>query len=416
MMADDDPEIEERLKRINSVKPTGRKGVNPWAIGGVCATGGLLLGAYIVAVAPNLHEATAPPKTSTSAEFEGGDGSDGFVFARSEDPLPNVPQKSAEAERLAQLVADLTAQIEELKNKPTTVTDDAALAELKRQNDELERSVQMAQNALDAERAMAAQQLAEVQATAAQEAELQRRRAEAEALRQAQINSDMVAFRGGASVGVTENAFGGAYLGDDEFLRASAAPAEIRQAEILANPGHTVVQGTLIEATLEVAINSDLPGVVSAVVSYDVWSFDMARVLIPRGSKLYGRYDSDVGAGQRRILVAWNRIITTDGQSVKIAAYGSDRLGRSGLPATVRSHFFQKFGSAALLSIIGAAPDYAAAQSKSAAGGDVIKSVGGDLENATDGAIGEYLSIPSTLSTHQGAVVMVRVDSDLEFF
>ena len=72
-MADDDPEIEERLKRINSVKPTGRKGVNPWAIGGVCATGGLLLGAYIVAVAPNLHEATAPPKTSTSAEFEGGD-------------------------------------------------------------------------------------------------------------------------------------------------------------------------------------------------------------------------------------------------------------------------------------------------------------------------------------------------------
>lgn len=99
----------------------------------------------------------------------------------------------------------------------------------------------------------------------------------------------MVAFRGGASVGVTENAFGGAYLGDDEFLRASAAPAEIRQAEILANPGHTVVQGTLIEATLEVAINSDLPGVVSAVVSYDVWSFDMARVLIPRGSKLYGR-------------------------------------------------------------------------------------------------------------------------------
>lgn len=86
--------------------------------------------------------------------------------------------------------------------------------------------------------------------------------------------------------------------------------------------------------------------------------------------------------------MAWNRIITTDGQSVKIAAYGSDRLGRSGLPATVRSHFFQKFGSAALLSIIGAAPDYAAAQSKSAAGGDVIKSVGGDLENATDGAIG----------------------------
>ena len=413
---DDDP-IERRLDRIKGTQPVRRKGVNPWLVGGLAASGGLLLGGYIVAVAPSGVEKSVPLETSTPAEFGGGDGLDGFSIAKTAAPLPDVPKKSAEVERLTKLVNDLTAEIAALKRSPAAGTDDAALTELKRRNEELERAAQAAQSELDAERALTAQQGVAAQAEAARTAELQRRREEAETRRQAQINSDMVAFRGGeSSKGMSAGDMAGASEDGDQFLRASAVPVEVKQAETIANPSNTITQGTLIEATLETAINSDLPGHISAVVSYDVWSWDMSRVLIPRGSKLFGRYESDVGIGQKRILVAWTRILTTDGQSVEIAAYGSDRLGRSGLPAKVRAHFLQKFGSATLLSIIGAAPDYAAAQSDKNASADAIKAVGGGLESATDGAIGDYLSIPPTLSTDQGAVVMIRVDSDLEFF
>ena len=176
------------------------------------------------------------------------------------------------------------------------------------------------------------------------------------------------------------------------------------------------MQGTLIEASLETALSTDLAGNVSAIVSHDVWSFDMSRVLIPRGSRLFGRYDSDVGAGQRRVLIAWDRLVTTDGQSVSLAAYGTDRIGRSGLPGTVRNHFLQRFGTAALISVIGAVPAVAAAKYNSnQVAADTAKNVGTDLGNAVNQVMADYLSIPPTISVSQGAVVMIRVDADLEF-
>ncbi len=417
MIEDDEATLEARLARVRQEKAARRRGPNPWVIAGVTGAAGLLIGGYVVAVAPTLAEDARPVETSRPAEFDGGSGLDGFVFAKEEPSLPQVKQEDPEIARLQALVDDLTARIDELNRNPVTVTDNAALAEMKRQNEELERQARMAQNALDAERAMAAQAAVEAQALAAREAELQRQRAEAEAKAVAQITSDMIAFRGNSSgSGGAVGDMSGMYDGQDTFLRASAKAVETRQAEILANPSNTIVQGTLIEAALETAIKSDLPGHISAIVTHDVWSWDMTRVLIPRGSKLFGRYASDVGVGQKRILVAWTRILTTDGQSVEIASYGSDRLGRSGLPAKVRAHFLQKFGSAALLSIIGAAPDYAAAQSDSEATSDVVRAMGDDLGNATDDAIGDYLSIPPTLSADQGAVVMIRVDSDIELF
>lgn len=434
--------IAARLTRLEGNAKPSHKGMSPWLIGSLGVVAGLSGGIYVMATAPTGREVAKPVPTSTAAEFAGG-GLDGFTFVRK--PEPAVPetasQDSAEVRRLTALVSELTAKIAEMEKNPTpvAVADEEAMRGLRDQlagiTDELaareealrqaveetarlEREKMQAESELATERAMAGQRASEAQARADQRAELDRRRAEAEAQRQAQIHSDMVAFRAsaGGAVGETAGAAQERFIGGDAFLRASAKAVETREAEVIANPAHTVVQGTVIEAALETAINSDLPGVISAVVSQDVWSFDMARVLIPRGSKLFGRYDSDVGAGQKRILIAWNRIVTTDGQSVEIASYGSDRLGRSGLPAKVRSHFLEKFGSAALLSIIGAAPDYAAARSDNDATADVIKSVGGGLENASDAAIGDYLSIPPTLSTHQGAIVMVRVDADIEFY
>lgn len=153
-----------------------------------------------------------------------------------------------------------------------------------------------------------------------------------------------------------------------------------------------------------------------AQVSHDVWPFDMSRVLVPRGSKLYGRNDSATDLGQRRVLIAWDRLVTTDGQSVALAAYGTDAVGRSGLPGKVRTHFLKRFGSAALISIIGAAPAVAAAQVEDEDAADAMQDVGDGLTGSLSTVLGDYLTIAPMIYVNQGTVVLIRVDADIECF
>ena len=49
----------------------------------------------------------------------------------------------------------------------------------------------------------------------------------------------------------------------------------------------------------------------------------------------------------------WTRLIRPDGVSVALASPGTAFDGSGGLPGKVDTHFFQRFGSAMLLSVIG---------------------------------------------------------------
>ncbi len=119
-----------------------------------------------------------------------------------------------------------------------------------------------------------------------------------------------------------------------------------------------VAQGTMIRGFLETAINTDLPGMVRAVVREDVRSLDGSRILIPKGSRLVGEYKSGLARGQKRVFIVWSRVIRSDGLSAEIASPGADRLGRAGLTGEVDTHFWERFGSAIMLSVIGGAAEY----------------------------------------------------------
>ena len=123
----------------------------------------------------------------------------------------------------------------------------------------------------------------------------------------------------------------------------------------LADPANTVVQGTLIPAVLETAINTDVPGYARAVVSQDVRSFDGSKVLIPRSSRLIGEYKGVTEAGQRRAYLMWTRLVRPDGVSIALASPAADFSGQAGIGGQVNSHFFSRFGSSILLSILGGA-------------------------------------------------------------
>lgn len=127
-------------------------------------------------------------------------------------------------------------------------------------------------------------------------------------------------------------------------------------AKRIPHPNYTVPAGELIPATLEVAINSELPGMVRAITARDIYSLSGNTPLIPSGSTLVGQFNSGVVQGQSRLLVVWNRVQMPDGVIVTLNSPGTDAIGRAGQGAdSINRHFMERFGSGALLSILGGA-------------------------------------------------------------
>jgi type IV secretion system protein VirB10 len=175
----------------------------------------------------------------------------------------------------------------------------------------------------------------------------------------------------------------------------------------LANPATTVVQGTLIPAVLETAIDTDVPGYVRAVVSEDVRSFDGSRVLIPRSSRLIGEYKAATQAGQRRAFLMWTRLVRPDGVSIALASPAADFTGQAGIGGQVNSHFFSRFGSAILLSILGGAGSLVS-------GGASTVVVGGG-QSAASAAVQQNGNRAPTIKVRQGEPIRVFTARDLIF-
>ncbi len=175
-----------------------------------------------------------------------------------------------------------------------------------------------------------------------------------------------------------------------------------------------VPQGTIIVAVLETAINSDLPGMVRAVVSRDVRGFDATKVLIPRGSRLIGQYSNGVALGQSRAFVIWSRLLRNDGVSVQLGSAATDPLGTAGLSGKVNSHFLRRFGAAALLSVITSGLDLLS-NSSGNRGTNVLVGSSTQANQLASIALQREIDIPPTIRIPQGTPVRVFVARDLDF-
>jgi type IV secretion system protein VirB10 len=136
---------------------------------------------------------------------------------------------------------------------------------------------------------------------------------------------------------------------------ATADAAGISLRRRLPPPPGTVEAGTLIPARLLTAVDSDLPGPLLAQVSRDVYDSRRRQVAIPRGTRLLGRYEDQVAAGQRRLLVAWTRLQLPGGATLELSGLpATDAAGAAGLPARTDNHLRRAFGDAILLSLLSA--------------------------------------------------------------
>ena len=190
-------------------------------------------------------------------------------------------------------------------------------------------------------------------------------------------------------------------------------------ARLLRTTGYTITEGTMIPGVLETAIHSDLPGLVRAINSADVYSHDGSQLLIPKGSRLVGRYQSDIRRGQVRVFIIWTRIIRADGLSVLINSPGTDPLGRAGLDGDVDTHFFQIFGAAILLSVLDTGLDIGLEMARDQGSHNTNIGQGSfnnsGLDRAGEIALQDSIRIQPTIHIDQGTRISIMVARDLDF-
>lgn len=203
-----------------------------------------------------------------------------------------------------------------------------------------------------------------------------------------------------------------------------ARPTASAQPTRLAQPDTTMVRGTYLRCVLETRIVSDLDGFASCVVTEPVYSFNGRALLLPKGSKIYGRY----GAGDfmnNRMAVVWDRVLTPSGVDVTLQAPGVDNLGSSGMPGQYDAHWARRISSALMISLLSDAFKYYAAeegptQTGLTSGGLVTQepfesNTAESIQRLAEQAIAENSRRPPTVTINQGTVVNIYVTADIDF-
>ena len=212
---------------------------------------------------------------------------------------------------------------------------------------------------------------------------------------------------------------------NEAFARAQRDKKEKDQGYLTAHlhkpiSNSELFSGSVIPAVLVTGINSQLPGEITAQVRQNVYnSLNPGEVVIPQGSKLIGVYDSGVQYGQSRVLVAWSRVIYPNGETVDLQGMsGVDGLGEAGFPQITDNHYMKIFGSAFLISLLGAGAQLAQPQQSSALsnpgmGQTATGAISQEMDSVGGDMLQKNLSIAPTLKIRPGYIFNVLVSKTM---
>ena len=177
---------------------------------------------------------------------------------------------------------------------------------------------------------------------------------------------------------------------------------------------YEIKAGTIIPAALITGLNSDLPGEVIGQVTEHIYDTATGRhLLIPQGAKIFGRYNADVGYGQERAQVIWDRLIMPDGSSVQLEAMvGTDKAGYAGLADQVDHHLGRLIGAVILSSFISVGANLA-----TDTGDNVVDALGDTAAQQAAQVGGEIidrqLNIQPTITVRPGFKLNILVNKDM---
>ena len=198
----------------------------------------------------------------------------------------------------------------------------------------------------------------------------------------------------------------------DELRPLELAPSVAGQ---LGDRNFLLTQGTMIDCTLQTKLVSTQSGFLTCLATHDVMSANGKVKLIDAGTKFTGYQSGGIQQGQARAFVTWNRLETPSGVIVNLSSPGTGPLGEAGVDGEIDNHFWDRFGNAILLSLVGDFGNWASNQGQS--GNDNIR-----FDNTTQGGqeaiakiLEHSLDIPPTLYKNQGERIGIMVARDLDF-
>jgi type IV secretory pathway VirB10-like protein len=175
-----------------------------------------------------------------------------------------------------------------------------------------------------------------------------------------------------------------------------------------------LMAGSLISASLVTGINSDLPGTVIAQVTQPVYdSISGNHLLIPQGSRLIGRYQSEISFGQSRALLVWDRILFPDGRSIRISEPGADTAGAAGLSDRTDNHWNKVLAAAGLATILGMGAEFG--KDDDGLERAIRRGFGDSISDAGQRVVDRNLAIQPTLRIRPGWPVRILVTRDIIF-
>nr|WP_137388822.1 TrbI/VirB10 family protein [Rhodoligotrophos defluvii] len=199
------------------------------------------------------------------------------------------------------------------------------------------------------------------------------------------------------------------------FLNAAVDRRTVAPDRVMAPASPYVLQaGAVISAALITGIRSDLPGQITAQVTEHIYDSPTGRILlVPQGTRIIGEYSNDVGFGQRRVLLVWNRLILPNGRSIVLERQpGADTQGYAGLEDGVDYHWWDLAKAAGLSTLLAVGAEIAVDDEDR-----LIRAIRDGAQDTINDAgqqiIRRQLQVAPTLTIRPGFPVRVIVTRDL---
>lgn len=198
----------------------------------------------------------------------------------------------------------------------------------------------------------------------------------------------------------------------DKLRPLELAPSVAGQ---LGDRNFLLTQGTMIDCTLQTKLVSTQPGLLTCLATHDVMSANGKVKLIDAGTKFTGYQSGGIQQGQARAFVTWNRLETPTGIIVDLASPGTGPLGEAGLDGHIDNHFWERFGNAILLSLVGDFGNWASNKGQSGSNNIRFDNTAEGGQEAVAKILERSLDIPPTLYKNQGERIGIMVARDLDF-
>lgn len=200
-----------------------------------------------------------------------------------------------------------------------------------------------------------------------------------------------------------------------QFVGALDRSDDVNPHKLTAAPSpYLLSAGSVISASLITGLRSDLPGLVTAQVTSQVFDSPTGRILlIPQGARLIGSYDSVVAFGQKRALIVWQRIMLPDGSSMRIDNVpATDASGYAGLQDKVDFHTWALLKGVVLATLLSVGSEMTVTGESDLVQA-IRESTQQNVSRAGDQLTSRNLNIQPTITIRPGATVRLVVHKDL---